>query len=457
MTATSYIINRNMTTRSSVTLEELINRRLIHFHIPSLTFIGLVVAIGLMGNTLVWYAYYHISKRTNHRVCILFLSILDIINVSLVAGPYKLSQLRMMYVFENEVPCKLFSFFAYFIAACEVAILTVVATDRYRKICQPHGKQMTEKQTKIVCGACVLIAFVLVTPLLEFQGEVFEHMEEYNLTITRCLISGAYRDSIAPKIYHGFQLVSVGGLFATMVVMYVLVGRQMYKQGKRKFVANISIRHKRKSRMNIAPKYTSDCIPLETDVLEPDDGDPCRSNTTASDDCTPMNPQKVSEAMTTTVQSIPASQVQDVPDALATTAESTPQNDAQDVSDTLMTPDKHIPVSQKHDVSDVMVTPVPSIPATKVSCMFFIITVLFLLSYTPYLVMKIASAIKLNLFTGLSRAAGTFYYLGYSCVFLNSMCNPIVYIIFDVQFKKECRRIYKAVKGSCVCGNDITA
>jgi hypothetical protein len=138
----------------------------------------------------------------------------------------------------------------------------------------------------------------------------------------------------------------------------------------------------------------------------------------------------VCDAMPTTFQSIPTIDVKDV--TITTTAESTPANQTHHV--------QPIPESQNHTV-----TRVPSVPATKVSCMFFIITILFLLSYTHYLVLKIASAQRKD-FMHFSRVAGTFYYLGYNCIFMNSMCNPIVYRLFDVQFKKECQRIYKAVK-----------
>jgi hypothetical protein len=141
-----------------------------------------------------------LSKRTNHRVCILFLSTLYIINVSLVAGPFQLEELGIMHLFQGQTLCKLFSSFAYSINVSEVFILTVVTIDRYWKICKPLDKQMTEQQTLIVCGACVLLSLVFATPLLEFQGDAIEHYEEYNMTVTRCHTSDAYSDSITHKI-----------------------------------------------------------------------------------------------------------------------------------------------------------------------------------------------------------------------------------------------------------------
>lgn len=74
------------------------------------------------------------------------------------------------YMYPSNMLCKVKSFFNLFTILCEAWYLLIIAIDRYRKVCQPHGWQIKTNVTKLLCGSVVLLSSLISLPIPFLYG-----------------------------------------------------------------------------------------------------------------------------------------------------------------------------------------------------------------------------------------------------------------------------------------------
>lgn len=103
-----------------------------------------LACVGVIGNILVLFIYVFKFKPSNHRIFIVSLAVIDLIACNMVM-PLVVYSFLHLFTYFNSVMCKLLTVFNYFICISSSAVLIVIAIDRCRKMCVPHGKQMTKR------------------------------------------------------------------------------------------------------------------------------------------------------------------------------------------------------------------------------------------------------------------------------------------------------------------------
>ena len=153
---------------SSVTLDD-VNRVLTLRLLGGIIFLSSLIVIGLFGNVHVLYVYCRKYKKSNYRIYVLWLAILDILNCTITA-PLVIFYLFTPVVYPNDIFCKIFRFMLYFFAMCSTSALVVIAVDRCRKVLKPLKRQITTTQAKKLCVLCLLVALVLSWPAIVLFG-----------------------------------------------------------------------------------------------------------------------------------------------------------------------------------------------------------------------------------------------------------------------------------------------
>ncbi|XP_061197923.1 neuropeptide FF receptor 2-like [Saccostrea echinata] len=154
-------------------------------NIPGIYFISLQMLLGLIGNLLVIVVYFTRFKISNYRVFVLFLAFLDLINCVLVM-PFGILYLYYPINFPSNFICKAGHFVGFFGGVASPLMLVVIAIDRFRKVCRPLKKQITEKQAKISCTVIVFMTLSVTWFTPWFYGNAAVKTNIHGIEGTRC-------------------------------------------------------------------------------------------------------------------------------------------------------------------------------------------------------------------------------------------------------------------------------
>ncbi|XP_076449450.1 uncharacterized protein LOC143285890 [Babylonia areolata] len=81
--------------------------------------------------------------------------------------------------------------------------------------------------------------------------------------------------------------------------------------------------------------------------------------------------------------------------------------------------------------------------ATKHTYVFIAVTVVFFVTYTPYLVMMVLLIIIPDLESNMGPAAKAFFDLAKLFPLLSNVSNPVIYSFTSDKFREECRKVFK--------------
>lgn len=93
--------------------------------------------------------------------------------------------------------------------------------------------------------------------------------------------------------------------------------------------------------------------------------------------------------------------------------------------------------------------PGPSLRTKQVTFMLFIITVVFVLSFIPHLVLMVINSMDTEFVVGMTPAGVAVYNLFLRTFVINNMANPIIYGFCDRKFRKA---VVKLAVGVLTCG-----
>ncbi|XP_060080011.1 cholecystokinin receptor type A-like [Ylistrum balloti] len=199
-------------------------------------FLGLYILLGVSGNILIIIIYqFKIKKKFEDRFFIMVLAVLDI--CVCVTGPATYLLLNILPVtFYDNWGCKIAWFNGRNLSNTSGMLILVIAIQRYLKVCRPFGWQMTigwQKAAVIV----LLIASVLIDiPILFFYGTSAIHNTILGVTGSRCgrRTNVSTDFELAISIYFYCMFVTALSFISGIAFMYVLIGRRIFNQMKRK-------------------------------------------------------------------------------------------------------------------------------------------------------------------------------------------------------------------------------
>ncbi|KAL3881137.1 hypothetical protein ACJMK2_027595 [Sinanodonta woodiana] len=429
--------------------------------IPVVIFVSVLMILGLFGNSMVMYFYGWKTKKTPNICFILVLAVFDLLTCTL-GMPMEIVDLVLNITFYNVVACKILRFVTYFTNIASALILASIAVDRYRRICKPHTKQLSIKQVKIICGLCASASVLVSWPasiffMIERVSVIYTDPKnttyQANITGCDCTLTKSKRYSPYILTFHVVHLIGFVALTISLAVMYGLIARRLYYYSTQRL--DFAAFNQRRSRSAELPPEQSDTSYVTTadfspvtdsqrfrgssnfnyidqpvSILEELDENVMDDKVKVNDDIVPASIVRSNEQCNPSSKGI--SSLQDLPNLEAVPCE----------NKMTLKINRDIHGSQsirfrtgKRDNSVV-----------KHTVMLFIVALVFVLSFLPYLGVAInglfLDGYDANIFTD-DQLVG--FELGYRSHFINGAFNPIIYGFFNSQFR------YYVYKTICPC------
>ncbi|XP_021348555.1 cholecystokinin receptor type A-like [Mizuhopecten yessoensis] len=440
---------------------------------PIIVYIVILMVSGLVGNLVVLYVYTFRFRRSSSRTFILCLAILDTLTC-LFGMPYHIIDMTHAYTFYNVVACKTLSYIMALSLLCSIYVLVLIAIDRYRKICKPFKKQISDIGTKTASALAVVLAAICSTPNIFLYGHATIELPGTHVRGVECFIADIYTETVWPMIYNVFLFIIFVGCTLILSVLYVLVGLKIWRQG--------SFQREDSNRRNSQWKFCGSTSPQTTQIALSESENPSlrvkavRYHKTSDVDGIPEN----NDAANTQGEQFEMD-ISDDEDAVfrtKTTETSFVSNQsAMHQQRKNQRESKRIAFQavRLHNMSTSDDEDAPCHSSTrrtgslrsrmssyrrsvslsrkqrrslKITCMLFLITLVFVISFLPHLVLLIFDAVDDSFWWNISDTQNIVYNLFLRTYFINNMANPIIYGFLDIRFRSEVCLLFKKI-GKC--------
>lgn len=198
--------------------------------IPVTVFIGLSSILGTFGNVVVIVVYSRKYPKCNFKYFVLVLAGLDLVSC-VVLMPLEIYTLLHWFVFKHAWLCKSKSFLNVFTVTSSASALLLIAIDRFRKVCKPHGTQILPRRAIQLSILVLALSLIPATSDAVFWGiHSFEKEHEgYNKTLRMCEKDDKFKNTIWPKLH--VTVLYAGGNSVVMLattVLYICIGAKMF-------------------------------------------------------------------------------------------------------------------------------------------------------------------------------------------------------------------------------------
>lgn len=212
-----------------VTLEDL-NDFAMSRNLGGLIFVGLLMFFGFFGNIIVIIIYScRVKSSNNYTVYILCLGVLDLTNCILTM-PFIIVYLMYPLNFPSPELCKAGHFVAYWIGIGSPFLLVLIAADRYRRICQPFKKQLSERYARICCGVAILASLVFALPTPFLYGNEAIDTGILNITGVRCFQDENKDLEKFQKSYYMILSTLSAIVSVSLLILYYLIMKKVKTQ-----------------------------------------------------------------------------------------------------------------------------------------------------------------------------------------------------------------------------------
>lgn len=381
--ATEYDFTMMTSTISSHDLEEALNNydeiQALRYF-PVFVFLLIIMVIGTGGNALVLFVYCKRFRKTSSNYFIVSMAVFDLL-ACLIGLPTELYDLRFSYTFYNSAVCKIFRYTNTVVVYGSAIILIEIAFDRYFKICRPLMLIELYKIKAMCISAGVIAIFISIPALVLFGISRTPTPDGHHLGFD-CSIEETYRKKAFSIGYYYL----LGLVFITTVI--ILTGLYI----------RIWLEIKRRQKLVIGDQVRSAAQ--------------CKEMPMNHVDKQPDNRTKKLRVRYTSEYS---------------------DEDTQELSSRIAFRPK------LQSLAEVMTR----FRVSRTTVVLFAVTVAFVISYLPGIVIMICrSAIK-DLETRQTLAEQVLSKLFSKFYFLNNAINPIIYSFLNVSFRRRCVTLCK--------------
>ncbi|XP_076084135.1 uncharacterized protein LOC143054924 [Mytilus galloprovincialis] len=397
---------------------------------PVTIYLIILMIIGIFGNSLVIYVYKFRFKRSTSRIFILSLAIFDLLTC-LFGMPYHILDMIYPLTFVWNGVCKGLSFALTFTILASIFVLNLIAIDRYRKICIPFKKQLSGKGTLIMCWVVVFVALIMAVPIIFIYGSVEVETRIPNVPGMECYISADLMDSVIPMIYDATNILIFVVTVFLLSVLYIKVGIVVWKRKQFHEIVRNASKHSTTSGTS-----TPETMVFQMHALNDEAKLGVQLKKSNSDNAVQLHNTKTpiykqpsidSSRMSPTIikkeKNAQQKQMKRLMSELSTVS-----------GDETNTTGKSASVSNKKQMRTLRIT-----------AMLFIITLIFIVSFLPYLTIQIMNGLNGNFWNDMSITELILVHLLMRTYFINNMINPIVYWFLDKKFKQEVRKFFREI------------
>jgi hypothetical protein len=362
-------------------------------------YLSFLMVLGIPGNVLVIIVYHlTVKRRTTHRLFITALAIADLL-VCTITVPFEIFQMTHQLTFYSKWGCKLFRALNVLLALVSSFILIALSADRMRRVHQPLRQQLTPRQTLWSVLFVSIGALLFAWPEAVISGLSPEYFEDYNLTGSDCSFSDRYTDKQYTTIYSSILLAIYLGCIITLIIMYSVIGHKVISHAH---FRNTFTRRECAGGDNHSNASTNKLKKSDQIKNSASSEDPCDSK--SEDD---HGHENLSELKS---------------DLKSKSKEDISKDDPK-------TPYKKNGVMRQANSSQ------------KVTKIAFAISFCFILSYLPFVAVKLNASIAGGIFVSNSTTKVIFPILARTFI-INNVVNPIIYGFLDQAFRQKCKMLF---------------
>ena len=203
---------------------------------PVTVFMGIEAVFGLLGNLLILYVFLFHYHKCNFKFFALCLSFIDITS-TLTTIPGAMVKQTFWYVYPIPLMCKIVTYFEEFTVCAYVLVFSLIAVDRYRKVCRPLAWQIKPSVAITLLIVLLMVSLFVTMPALFLGGThtLLREIEGRSVTVTECNIDSDFVDTFFPGLY--MMLLGIFVIVPSLGLVMIFNGHviksiRQLKQGK---------------------------------------------------------------------------------------------------------------------------------------------------------------------------------------------------------------------------------
>ncbi|KAK6960203.1 hypothetical protein BgiMline_035394 [Biomphalaria glabrata] len=460
---------------------------------PAIAYTVVLMIVGTIGNPIAIYIYGWKWKNTTTRVFLLCLAVLDLINC-VITMPTEICLMVDFYYFPSGNFCMISRFVTYFINNATSAVFLFIASDRYFRICRPHGWNFSVSTAKMACAVSLGIGTAVSWPaiviygnktvVLSVRGAGANTSEVLNVTGVLCNVKNGLDGGLMSEMF--FNYLWCGFIICLIILsfFYILIGRAILKRWrfkKRMHAAKASpqndkmqmllvrTKHALRSASSAPPKDEREGVDVTSSF--PQRADSRRQLLTPNKQIksTPINAKEISVIQISTLidtSDTPNGKRQEVLDQTMDNYKGVNQKNGDGVQKQILEDEFQALVEEKALNSDQQTciradSSSDPIGCVQVNCaavntwrtkvprstlMLFAITAVFILTFLPFLVIiSIRQRVGRGFYQSLTACEELLVHIFSRSYLVNNCANPIVYGLVNVQFRTEVKSMFEGL------------
>lgn len=455
----------------NATVNEL-NEVLFRLHVPALIFVAVCIAVGVVGNIIVLLVYKTKFRRSNHRYFILFLAALDFF--ACVTGmPFLIASLRLPYLMTSSTLCKYVRYVHYLVNNSSGLLLLVISAERYRKICRPFKTQLTSKQTLCLCYGTIFFSAVIAVPAYVVYGASTIYTGVGNVTGYQCYIDDTLKEPLHFEIYQGLLLIETVLCVVIFIIMYAFIIRKLWTSDQ--FIQAMRSMQLKSNKSTQEASFSTDvdeednCSSISSlpkiqmtedkqseESLMHKDKPACTTNATESESqicelgvsCQTINKTQSLWPIARELINVKGNCNGKI-ELTRASSDITLNRVNNPTRFRTLTPTGRMAIGHllksKHQQS-AEPTKARSRRGTRttarVTLMLFTVSLLFVISFIPHLVLMIVATENRAFLDNLTETEYMLYQVFLRSFILNNVVNPVIYIFCDTKFRRMCKEFF---------------
>lgn len=364
---------------------------------PSFILVCILLVLGVPGNAIALLVYITKMKRSTASYFIITLAFSDLINCA-VSLPVELYLISHFWTFDIPWLCKFSRFLTAAMNNTSSFVLAAIAVERFRSICLPLKPRISSACCKCICVTLMVCASLTAVPMIFGYGTFTYKVQSFNQTVEAktCLIDDSVINSSYPNILLLIFFTGHVAIFIILAVLYTCIARKLIT-GTKFSQSGTTPKNVLIQRQNSAYSITSFSM--------------------------------TKESRTTSVRLL----------SVDNESQST-IGKGKLIRSTSSQSNIEFNLSRKHGGHTVR--------TKRLTCMLFLVTSVFEISFIPYLVIVCMRNQQPNLYDSLSFPNKMAYQFFLRSYLINCAMNPIIYCFYNQNFRHGVKRLFYGIKDS---------
>ncbi|XP_060581295.1 cholecystokinin receptor type A-like [Ruditapes philippinarum] len=360
---------------------------------PSFILVCVLIALGVPGNAIALLVYITKMKRSTASYFIITLAFSDLINC-LISLPVELYLITNFWTFDIPWLCKLSRFLTAAMNNTSSFVLAAIAVERFRSICLPLKPRISSTCCKCICVSLMFCACLTAVPMIFGYGTFTYTLVAYNVTVEAktCLVDDEVLNTSYPNILLMIFFVGHIIIFIILAVLYTCIAKKLIS-GTKFSQPETTSKNVLLQRQNSAYSITSFTKESRTSVR-----------------------------------------------LLSMESEHSSYGKHKLIRSTSSQSNIEFNLSRKHGGHHVR--------TKRLTCMLFLVTSVFEISFIPYLVIVCIRNQHPDLYQSLSFPNKMAYQFFLRSYLINCAMNPVIYCFYNQNFRHGVKRLFNGIKDS---------